>query len=141
MPNFKTLLLSLFSLLLLSACFEPEPNTALKNTHWALIQMKNENVEHFEHQPQVHLVFHLNDSTFHGSDGCNRIHGKYTKDRNNFTMDEIASTRMMCKAGMKQSNEFLHILTETDRIKIVEDNLILYHADIPIARFEAVETH
>ena len=138
MLSLKTLLLSLFTLLLLTAC-EPDPNTALKNTHWELTQMKGESIEYFENQPQIHLVFHLNNNTFHGSDGCNRIHGEYTKDRNNFTMDKIASTRMMCKNGMKQGNEFLHMLTEIDRIKITEDNLIVYHADIPVARFEAVE--
>ena len=104
-----------------------------------MVQMNGESAEDFENQPQIHLVFHLNDSTFHGSDGCNRINGHYTKDRNNFTMDKIASTRMMCAHGMKQANTFLHTLTETDRIKIVEDNLILYHADIEIARFEARE--
>jgi len=139
MLSLRTLLLSLFSFLLLTGCFEPDPNTPLKNTHWSLTQMKGESSEHFENQPQVHLVFHLNDSTFHGSDGCNRINGHYTKDRNNFTMDKIVSTRMMCRQGMPQANSFLHTLTETDRIKIVEDNLILYHADIEIARFEARE--
>ena len=139
MLSLKTLLLSLFSFLLLTGCFEPNPNTSLKNTHWSLIQMQGEAPEHFENQPQIHLVFHLNDNTFHGSDGCNRINGHYTKDRNNFTMDKIASTRMMCKMGSKQGSEFLHILTQADRIKIVEDNLILYHVDIEIARFEAKE--
>ena len=140
MLSLKTLLLSLFTLLLLTAC-EPIPNTALKSTHWELIEMKGESVESFENQPHIHLVFHLNDSSFHGSDGCNRLNGHYTKDKNNFTMDKIASTRMMCKAGMKQGNNFLHMLTSTDRIKIVEDNLILYHADIPVARFEAIEVY
>jgi len=137
----RIFLLSLLTLLLFTACFEPDPNTPLKNTHWQLIEMHEQSPEHFENQPAVHLVFHLNDSTFHGSDGCNRIHGHYTKDRNNFTMDKIVSTRMMCRAGMKQANEFLHILSNVDRIKTLEDNLILYHADIEIARFKAIETY
>lgn len=137
----KVILPLLLSLVLLSACFEPDPNTDLKNTHWELIEMNNETVEHFEHQPDVHLVFHLNDATFHGSDGCNRINGHYIKEKNNFTLDKIASTRMMCKEGMNQGNTFLKTLTQTDRIKIVEDNLFFYHADIQIARFEAVQAY
>ncbi len=137
----KIFLLFLLSLSLFTGCFEPDPNTPLKNTHWQLIEMHEQSPEHFENQPAVHLVFHLNNSTFHGSDGCNRINGHYTKDRNNFTMDKIVSTRMLCQAGMNQANEFLHILTKVDRIKIVENNLILYHSDVEIARFEAVESY
>ena len=114
------------------------PNKPLKNTYWVLTQMHDEDSQKFEHQPAVHIVFHLNDNTFHGSDGCNRINGSYKKDKNNFTIAKIVSTRMMCQQGMKQAHLFLQTLTKTDRIKIKEDEMVLYSKDVEVARFEAI---
>ena len=137
----KTTLLSFMSLLLFLGCFDPEPNTQLKNTYWSLTQLKGEDAQSFDHQAEIHLVFHINNNSLHGSDGCNLIHAKYSKQKNNFSFDEISKGDVECKEGMKQANTFLHVLTKTDRIKIVEDNLIFYHADIEVARFEAIENY
>jgi len=133
----KSFSLWIFILIFFSACFEPEPNIALKNTYWSLVEFNNKDAQTFEHQAEIHLLFHINNNSLHGSDGCNLIHAKYTKDKNNFSIIEMNRGSVVCKAGMKQADEFLHVLTKVDRIKIEEDNLIFYDADIEIARFEA----
>jgi len=137
----KTIVLPLLFIFSFTACFDPTPPTALKNTYWSLTELHDKDAQHFEHQAEIHLIFHINNNSLHGSDGCNLIYGKYSKDKNNFSIDEISKGEVVCKEGMEQANEFLHILTKTDRIKIVENNLIFYHADIEIARFEAKEDY
>ena len=124
---------------LASGCFSPDPATPLKNTYWSLIELNGEDSTNADHQPEVHLIFHINDNSLHGSDGCNRIQAGYTNDEKSFRFETIASTRMYCKEGMEQASLFLKALTKTDRIGIEEDHLILYSADIEIARFEEKE--
>jgi len=138
---FKTAFLSLFTLIFFTACFEPEPNTPLKNTYWSLVELHDKEAQSFEHQAEIHLLFHINNNSLHGSDGCNLLHAKYSKDKNNFSIDKLSTGKVSCKAGMEQADEFLHLLTKVDRIKIVEDNLIFYHADIEVARFEEKENY
>jgi len=136
----KNLLLLFSVLFLLTGCFEPDPDTALKNSYWNLVELEGEESVHYEHQPQIHLIFHINNQSFHGSDGCNRLHGKYSLDGDKLLIKQIVSTRMMCQNGMSQGHLFLQTLTKANRLDIEEDNLILYNADIEIARFEAKDT-
>jgi hypothetical protein len=48
---------------------------------------------------------------------------------------------MYCKQGMKQADLFLQALRKTDAVTIIENNLILYSADIELARFEAKDAY
>ena len=137
----KSFFISLFILIFFSACFEPEVDKPLKNTYWSLVEINHKDAQTFERQAEIHLLFHINNNSLHGSDGCNLVHAKYSKNKNNFSVDEIATGELECKEGMDQANEFLHVLAQTDRIQIKEDNLIFYHADIEIARFEAKEAY
>jgi len=137
----KAILLALSLLLSLSGCFEPDANKPLKNTYWSLIELNGEDSSNASDQPEVHLVFHINDNTLHGSDGCNRIQGSYTKTGEQFVFESLISTRMHCPVGMDQANLFLQALSKTDQIRIEENNLILYDADIELARFEAKDEY
>ncbi len=137
----KTALLSLIFLFITSGCFGPGTNQPLKNTYWSLVELHGETSTNVSKQPEVHLVFHINDNTMHGSDGCNRIQGSYKKSDKKFIFESIISTRMQCSQGMKQAELFLQALRKTDRLTIEEDNLILHAADIEIARFEAKDEY
>ena len=139
--NLKSLLSSFILLFSLTGCFEPAPNKPLESTYWRLIELNSEDSSNISSQPEVHLVFHINDNTLHGSDGCNRIQGSYTKDEDQFKFEDIISTRMYCAEGMDQANAFLIALTQADTIKIEENYLILYDADIELARFEAKDEY
>lgn len=129
----------LFVLLFLGGCFSPEPPMPLKNTHWSLVQLKGEDVDKADNQPEPHLFFHLNDKSLHGSDGCNQLSAEYTRDEEHFSFTKISSSRRLCQKGMGQARTFLDILTKTDRMKIQEEELMLYHGDEEVARFEARE--
>lgn len=128
----------LFVLVSLGGCFSPEPPTPLQNTHWSLVRLMGENVSRADNQPEPHLFFHLNDKSLHGSDGCNQLQAEYTQNEKYFSFTAIVSSQFSCHEGMDQARTFLDIMTKTDRIEIEEEELIFYHADEEVARFEAL---
>ena len=128
-------------ILLLSACSGPLPTKSLKSTYWALVELNKEDSLNFDGQPDVHLIFHINDNSLHGSDGCNSIRADYTRQKEAFAFKNIISTRMACNKGKKQAEEFLLALKQTDRLQIRENEMILYHKEEQIARFEAKEEY
>ena len=135
----KTFLFGFILTFLIGGCFSPDPATPLKNTYWSLIELNGKDSSNADHQPEVHLIFHLNDKSLHGSDGCNRIQANYSKDDKGFRFETIISTRMHCKEGMDQAYTFLQALAKTDRIEIQDNYLLFFSADVEIARFEAKE--
>lgn len=135
----KTFLLGFMLAFLISGCFSPDPATPLKNTYWSLIELNGEDSSNADHQPEVHLIFHLNDKSLHGSDGCNRIQANYSEDDKGFKFETIISTRMHCEEGMDQAYIFLQALAKTDRIEVQDDYLLFFSADVEIARFKAKE--
>ncbi len=137
----KSTALFIVLLLCMSGCLAPDPDRALKNTYWSLLQLYGEDASHIPGQPEVHLVFHLNDNTLHGSDGCNRIQGQYKKNAQNILFENLISTRMYCSAGMEQATLFLQALGKTEHMKIEEDTLILYGSNMELARFLAKEEY
>lgn len=137
----KFVILAFFILVSMSGCFEPDVSKPLKNTYWSLIELNGEDSSNISSQPEVHLIFHTNDNTFHGSDGCNRVNGNYIRDEKAFKFESIISTRMHCEEGMGQANAFLQVLSKTKQIRIEESHLILYTADIELARFEAKDEY
>ena len=117
------------------------PDKALKSTYWSLTELRGEDVVQFKHQLDIHLLFHINNSSLQGSDGCNRFKGNYVRKENSFHFGPFASTLMFCEKRMEQSAEFLQVLHQTDNIKIIENQLILFHDDLEIARFEAKDDY
>lgn len=132
---------ALFFLLFFSACFDAQSPIVLKNTHWGLVEIQGEAIENAEHQPEAHLVFHLNDKSFHGSDGCNRISGTYINEKDHFSFNSVISTRMYCKEGMEQAQRFLEQLEKANGAKIVEDMFILFHNNKELLRFMEQENY
>jgi len=134
-------LILLFLFLIFSACSSITPNAALKNTYWSLVELNNQDSSNAEHQPEVHLLFHLNDKSLHGSDGCNQIRATYTKEGEHFNFHEIISTRLFCEEGMDQAQAFLQALGKTDQLVIIENEMFLYQNGLKIAVFEAKEDY
>lgn len=134
-------IIGLFLLLFFSACFDIEGPIVLKNTHWGLTEIKGESSENVEHQPEAHLVFHLNDRSFHGSDGCNRINGTYIQEKDHFSFNRVISTKMYCKEGMEQAQHFLEQLEKTNGAKMIDDVFILFRNNKELLRFIEQENY
>lgn len=129
------------SLFFFNGCFEVNVNKPLKSTYWSLIELNQEDSTNVSSQPEVHLVFHINNNTLHGSDGCNRIQTSYTQDENSFHFNHIIATRIYCEESMAQADAFMEALSKTDKINIEEDVLILYSADTIIAKLQAKDEY
>lgn len=114
---------------------------ALKNTYWGLSELNGKTPLAIDNQPPIHLLFHLNDSSLHGSDGCNNISADYIRAGDSFSFKDIISTAMFCEEAVAQSSDFLQVLDKTDHIEIQGNQLILFHENVEIARFEAKEDY
>jgi len=134
-------ILSIFILLFLGACTSTPHHAPLKNTYWSLVELNNEESYNTPYQPEVHLIFHVNDASVHGSDGCNSLKASYTQNKETFTFSKIISTRMFCQEGSEQAALFNEALKKTDSLYIYGNELFLYHNQQQIARFEAKEDY
>ena len=134
-------ILSIALIVLFSACSGPLPSKELKSTYWTLTELNKEDALNFEGQPDIHLIFHINDNSLHGSDGCNSIRADYIRQKETFSFKKIISTRMACDKGNKQAEAFLLALKQTDKLQIHGNEMFLYHKEEQIAHFEAKEDY
>ncbi|PHR54326.1 MAG: hypothetical protein COA44_13520 [Arcobacter sp.] len=131
----------IFSLLFFASCSSLAPAKPLKKTYWSLIELNAHESSNVDHQPPIHLVFHINDNTLHGSDGCNTIRAHYVKSDESFSFTQIVSSRISCAKGSEQAQELLKALKDTNRLVIEGDEMFLYHKEQKIAGFEAKEDY
>ena len=141
LKQYLSICMLISAIFLFSGCFGPNVNKPLKSTYWSLIELNNEDSTNVSHQPDVHLVFHINNNTLHGSDGCNRIQSSYIQDEKGFHFTHTIATRMYCEEAMAQADAFVEALGKTDRISIEENILILYSADTIIAKLQAKDEY
>ena len=137
--NFLFILLLILSVF--QGCSSPAVNMPLKNTYWSLSELNDKDAINISGQPEIHLIFHINDQSFHGSDGCNRIQGNYSENNAEFTFDGVVTTHMSCQEGKHQTDAFYKILYLTDQIKIEKDMLIFYISGNELARFSAKDAY
>ena len=135
MPYFSLLL----TLVLFCACSSTTSPKPLKRTYWSLVELNGHNTQNEDHQPPSHLLFHVNDNTLHGSDGCNSIQANYTQKGENFHFTSIHTSKIICKEGSTQAKEFLKTLQKTSRFIIDNNEMFFYNKEEEIAHFEAKE--
>ena len=117
-----------------------KPDAPLRNTYWRLATLPDLKVEPVANRREPHFVLRLDGEQLHGSDGCNRISGRYaaTESEQRIRFGPIASTRMFCAAGARQTLGFLGALERATRYEIRGDRLWLFHDQAELAGFEAV---
>lgn len=71
----------------------------------------------------------VDDSTFTGSGGCNRIFGRHSGKPPQLIFSEVGSTKMMCREAMETESAFLAALDSCRSYWVVDENLELYRAD------------
>ena len=120
------------------ACPEPVRLADLRNTYWRLTLLDEAIVQRFPNQREPHLVFH-EDGRLAGSDGCNRLAGRYALEGSSIEFFELAGTRMACPEGMAQADHFARVLQRVDHYRIMARHLEVFDADRRLLlRFEAV---
>lgn len=129
MKLFKTLNIVAIILLFIGCTKQETQKTInidneLTNKYWKLTQIENNAISVYPNQREAHII--LKEQKLAGSDGCNRIMGTYTTNKNKITFSKIASTMMMCQQGMKQAYKFKNNLEKADNFKIEKDNLSIF---------------
>jgi heat shock protein HslJ len=112
---------------------------ALASTHWRLIWLGSSPIDRFADQPEPHLVFR-DTGEVAGSDGCNRLIGRYLTSGSAIEFSSLAATRMSCHHGMAQADEFRNTLERASRARVIGRHLELRNKDDDLLmRFEAGE--
>ncbi|KGE03193.1 YbaY family lipoprotein [Pseudohaliea rubra] len=119
-------------------CPEPIRLADLRNSYWRLTLLEDQGVSRAENQREPHLVFR-EDGRLTGSDGCNRLSGRYDVDGRRMTLGTIAATRMACPTGMEQAVRLHGVLEQVAHYRIMGRHLELLDQDGKLRlRFEAV---
>ena len=117
----------------------PRFSTAqLENTYWKLVRLGDQPVRVAAQQREPHLILRADGHRVGGSSGCNRFVGRYELEMQTLRFVGMATTRMACREGMGQEQDFLKALDSTARWKILGEHLELYGASGGLrARFES----
>ncbi len=110
----------------------------LRNTYWKLVGLGGTPVAAAGGQHRPYLIFAPGDMRVSGSNGCNRIAGRFELDSDKLRLRDMASTMMACPSGMEQEQLFLQLLDKVERYRIRGTRLELTDASgAVIAGFEA----
>jgi len=97
---------------------------SLATGSWLVIKIKDKTT--FDRNPVITLT--SSQGQIHGSTSCNKFFGNVDFQNNNFKVNTIGSTKMMCQS-METEQLFLNILNEVIHYKIENDQLKLMTAD------------
>lgn len=129
-----------FGLLLVSAAFSisssaQTASTALTDPRWNLIEINGVAVQN----SAVYVRFDTQKHTYHGTNGCDFITGRYRVDGPNLTFTQSIITRRACQGPEveKVQKEFGKVFYSTTRFWIYEDQLRLYKGDQLMLVFKA----
>ena len=96
---------------------------ALDNTTWILAAP-------IEMPDDIDVTIAFADGMVSGYAGCNRFHGSYRLEADEFSMGPIASTRMACDDdAMELERTVLDRLGRTDSISIADDVLVMFDSN------------
>lgn len=131
--------------LFLTACVSTRPPAGkpatLTNTYWKLTLLDGTPVIKGKAQTESHFILHADGERIGGSGGCNRLAGTYRIVERKLLLSGIAVTRMACKVGMQQEQEYLQALGKVTGWRIDGQKLVLLDTGgLAVANFESVYT-
>jgi copper homeostasis protein (lipoprotein) len=118
------------------ACAAPFAAAPVEKTRWRATQLAGAPVAASEPKREAHLV--LEGGRIVGSDGCNRVTGRYELDGNAVRFGQVAGTRMACPDTGNIPRRFGTVLMSARRWRVLGSWLDFYDAaGRRLARFEA----
>jgi copper homeostasis protein (lipoprotein) len=113
----------------------------IENTHWTLTRVGDTPVRH-EGEREPHVVLHSTTRRVSGAAICNQLLGSYRLQGTSLTFGAVATSRMMCPAGMDVERRFLAALQATRTARVRGGTLDLLDAKgRALASFEAKDTN
>lgn len=119
----------------------PDPKLRI-NDIWVLQELEGREVTQealSERLKRPYIEFHLQDSRYMGTDGCNTFRGAIASlGEKELTLGPAMSTRMSC-GDMSIPNTFLELLSRVDTYKVGEGRLILIDGDTELLTFRKTD--
>lgn len=98
-----------------------------ERTHWRAVELAGKPVPPQDANHEPHLVFRRNGRVA-GSDGCNRVTGRYKRSGSAMKFGQMAVTRMACPDTTEIERAFQQALESTASLQIAGDRLELFDA-------------
>ncbi len=111
-------------------------DASLQNTYWKLLSIDGQPARVQDNVREPHLVFQ-DDGKLAGSDGCNRLMGGYTTQKDQLALTPLATTRMACPDLGGSDAAFANALSGVNRWRIKDNTLELLHDQTLRAQFQA----
>jgi heat shock protein HslJ len=117
------------------ARFVTEP---FENTYWKLTLLNGSAVVRIERRSEAHLLFQ-GEGRLAGSDGCNRLFGRYSLQGETIVFGQMGGTTMACLEPVRD-REFLAALGKAATWRVLGTHLELRSDQgVILARFESVQ--
>lgn len=117
---------------------KPVPDAALQGTYWKLTHLAARPVPSPSAQAaEAHLLLHP-EGRVAGSDGCNRLIGRYLLDAAQLTLRLLMGTRMACEGLGGHDVAFARAMESVTTWRVEGNVLELRAGLLPVARFAAV---
>jgi copper homeostasis protein (lipoprotein) len=113
----------------------------LESYTWVLTELGGKAVVLPQDAVVPHLVFDGGAKRVSGSTGCNNLTGSYERDGEHLKFSPLATTRMMCPAGMDREADFLTAMERVRSFTIAGDTLELFADGALLAKFKAPAAH
>lgn len=113
----------------------------LTGVRWRLAELFGQPARVFADQPEPHLIFlpeGAGKGRIGGSDGCNRILGRYEREGDAVRFLDLGATMMLCPDGAEQASAYAKALREANAWRLTEHRLKLYQGDRLLAVFAPV---
>jgi heat shock protein HslJ len=118
------------------------PQTALKETHWNLVELNGNPVSSPSPASQPYIYLHGDGDKLSGSGGCNRLFGSFDLSGDSLEFHSVASTRMECADdSMEYEQALLEGLKLVTKYQITGDTLVLRVDDRVVAKFRVDQSH
>lgn len=110
----------------------------LVGTYWRLSMLDGVAVEHFDQQPEAHLILREKGQAT-GSDGCNNFFISWSESDGTISFTPGGATLRLCPNGEEQALKMHQMFPSVDSWQIKGSSLELYSKGSLTAVFEAVE--
>lgn len=113
----------------------------LAGVRWKLAELFGQPARVFADQTEPHLTFlpeGADKGRIGGSDGCNRLLGRYERQGNAIRFLDLGATMMLCPDGAEQASAYARALHEADAWRLTGERLELYQGGRLLAVFTAV---
>ncbi|WOE31198.1 MULTISPECIES: META domain-containing protein [unclassified Acinetobacter] len=114
--------------------------TLLQSTTWIATKIGNDPIQYAQNSaPRASLKFDATTHRVTGTDGCNRLMGNYTVEKDRIQFEQMATTRMACLNNNHLDQKFNQALAKVTHYQVFGNTLkLLDRHGNPLLEFENI---